>query len=581
MGASQELLLAQFLFFGDFPDATRKLARTVRSSIEAAQGRTQCRVLLEEESESIIRLTDQALQILNETAGVTESFTFLLTSQSPSTQELEQLYKAVSDLADRSKVYCLHWGDQPWWTAPGNSLSELEGAIVVDPGDSPKLKSEIHKYERIINDRLNQVHDPTQNTPKPASKPSRPEITLDIAPRQTGTPAVEPEGRSQISFHIEENREESTQSSEHNHDPAQPEPSIIQIDPQSNSGFLRRFKSTKPASKPDKNEPEKDGRVQLEEIRSQNGFLTIGEGSRINTQPWQESGWSSLGEKFGQARDFECEYGVASNLLVVGGSVRGAKHRLYGAENQDAFAIKECQNFVAFAVCDGVSSAKYASYASRFISQSFVRHLAFKIDNDDFNPETAANEIAEAVALAVQDVSHWNTSDPSCPDIEPTSFQPEEIIRFLATTICCGFIQKESNDDDFKFWVLSIGDSPAYVLRDGQWRLVSGDTKEGEVLSHGTDAVPKMDLDVSLLANNVSSHLLEEDEFLVIVTDGISTSLSDGNTDVGKWFAEKIPSIQNSGVERSLVDLLAFDRKGEDDDRTAVIVKPKRMSGKE
>lgn len=581
MGPTQELLLAQFLFFGDFPASTRDLARTVRNSLEVAQGRIHCQVHLEEESDGILRLTDKAIQILNENEHATEAFTFLFTSQSSEIQEIDQLHKSVSDLAERSTTYCLHWGSQPWWDVPGNSLSDVEEARLVDIDDRSKLKSKIEEYERIINDRLNRAEEPTEITLKPVVKAVRPQISLGVMPKQTIARAIEPELRSPISLRVEEELANSTQGSEPSYETSKPDASSSQDHPQDNSGFLRRFKSSKLVSIPAKNEVERNDEIRSEEVRSQNGYLTIGEGSRINTQPWQESGWSSLADKFGQARDFECEYGVASNLLVVGGSVRGAKHRLYGAENQDAFALKECEEIFAFAVCDGVSSAKYAAYASRFISQSFVRHLSLNCDKESSNPEIAPKLIADAVASAVKDVGNWSTSDPSCPDVEPTSFQPEEIIRYLATTLCCGFIQKEAIDGQFRFWVLSIGDSPAYVLQGKQWKLVSGDTKEGDVLSHGTDALPKIDMDLSLLVESVSSHFLEEDEFLVVVTDGISTSLGDGNTDVGTWFAEKIPSIQNSGVERNLIDLLTFDRKGEDDDRTAVIVRPKSMSGNE
>ena len=56
---------------------------------------------------------------------------------------------------------------------------------------------------------------------------------------------------------------------------------------------------------------------------------------------------------------------------------------------------------------------------------------------------------------------------------------------------------------------------------------------------------------------------------LVLMTDGIGTSLASGRTPVGQWLGERLTNPQ---LTTDFLNTISFDRLGEDDDRTLVVL---------
>jgi serine/threonine protein phosphatase PrpC len=94
-------------------------------------------------------------------------------------------------------------------------------------------------------------------------------------------------------------------------------------------------------------------------------------------------------------------------------------------------------------------------------------------------------------------------------------------------------------------------------------------------LEHGTQALP-----VSLGQDPVLetfSFELHESELLMLVSDGIGTSMASGNTVVGRWMAQRLYSSDQEKLLQQLspselISTLTFDRQGEDDDRTMMVL---------
>jgi len=62
-----------------------------------------------------------------------------------------------------------------------------------------------------------------------------------------------------------------------------------------------------------------------------------------------------------------------------------------------------------------------------------------------------------------------------------------------------------------------------------------------------------------------------------LVSDGIGTSMASGNTVVGRWMAQRLYASDRDELLQQLsptelISTLTFDRQGEDDDRTMILL---------
>jgi len=321
-----------------------------------------------------------------------------------------------------------------------------------------------------------------------------------------------------------------------------------------------------PVSGPDTSQPEVVHAV-VPVQRSVNGPLVVEFDSPLNRKVWHVDSWTKFPE-MGPSRDFECEYGNVGTLRVIAGSMRGTKHKYYGDPNQDAYAVRATKNHVIIAVSDGVSSAKYSAYASKYLTDVIVRRVRQALEAWE-KPTTMEirQVIQEATETASAGVSRWRESELFAPD-EPCETVD---VRELAATLTVMVIDVELSQEKTRDAVVAfVGDSPCYVLKDLEWTIKTSESKTGDVIDHATSALPVREGRPVVL--EWADIQVAESEALLLMTDGIGTSLASGRSAVGRWMAPRIAPLLGPQIESNFFDLISFDRNGEDDDRTLVVV---------
>lgn len=307
--------------------------------------------------------------------------------------------------------------------------------------------------------------------------------------------------------------------------------------------------------------------------RAKNGQLIVDTPSTINNREWWSPKWFKV-PVVGPSRDLELEYGGVSTLRLMAASVRGTRHQFYGEPNQDAFAIGKNDKYVVIVVCDGVGSAAHSAYGSKYISFSVARSLAKSLETVIPGDLDAIRScITTAVQKASDGVQTWSDGALFAPDLPSSEVSLDE----LYSTLMVGVIEIEASTPEGRRVVLAnVGDSPRYTFVDESWTLRTAATKEGDVLEHKTEALPnEIGVPVTLEWHDF---VMNPREQLLLMTDGIGTSLSSGKTPLGRWLGSRLATpilakdfLATAQMEE-WVDTIVFDRQGEDDDRTLVVL---------
>ena len=432
----------------------------------------------------------------------------------------------------------------------------------------------------------------------PETKPlKRPSINFGGEPETPPTPKrqVEPTvpKNVEISQVVETSPSGTTQSQSENSARVTPVPikAESEKDSDDSKGFLRRFLRRGPS---DKDIDPQEGRatdlepdsssipvfptlaelVDRDVPHAADGQLITDQASSLNAKPWYSPNWKKL-PKNGPSRDLELTAGSIGDLRLMAGSTRGTKHQFYSDENEDSFHVAQTKSgsHIVIAVADGVSSAKYSSYGSRVLSfvtsESIVSQIE-KLSNED---EVDLRSIMDvAIRHASDRAQGWHVGELYAPSESPD----ENSYRHVSATLCVAILNTEVDADGNRAVILAcVGDSPCYTLRGAQWTIRSAATKEGVLLEHGTRALPvPLGLDP---CHEVFEFSLSKDEVLVLMTDGIGTSLASGNTAVGRWLAPRLygPALAQDFaalLQYEFINSMTYDRQTEDDDRTLAIV---------
>jgi serine/threonine protein phosphatase PrpC len=300
-----------------------------------------------------------------------------------------------------------------------------------------------------------------------------------------------------------------------------------------------------------------------------NGNPILGRGTSINAKPWWESGYWKVGEDEG-FREMEVDLGTAGTLAVIGGTIRGGKHRYQGGPNQDSYAIlhdESVQSYLLVAVSDGVSNAQFSGYSSRKLVRQTVRAIARSLSIEPERSWTSKElqEIANTAIINASDSMRvWETDDLDSPKI-PSS---QATIYDLSATLTVAIIPTNpSPNGNRPATVGFVGDSPSYILQNNTWKLITPAIKQGDVMDQSTAALPLQDN--SKLKVDWIDIELAPGSALFVVTDGIGTSLDSGNTTLGEYLRSEWARPCSM---KQFTNALDFDRSGEDDDRTAVAV---------
>jgi len=288
------------------------------------------------------------------------------------------------------------------------------------------------------------------------------------------------------------------------------------------------------------------------------------EPSAFVAEPWWSRGWWRLPED-GRARDVSCDAGTFGALAVVGASLRGHKHRYEGVPNDDAFTVQvgrtpEGREWVIGCVCDGVGSAARAHEGSAFIAEHVTAGLS----------RLCASEA-------------WLEGEPSRDDVErivnatraalQAAFEigPDELGFFESTLTFVAVEAGELPDGGRRALLGWVGDSPGLVLRSETWNHLTtnpdGDgAEDGPITTNRTaGALSHGGLE------GLCALTLEHDDVLMLVSDGVGSFVTDGRQDrqLGRVLASALAGPVD--VLHAL-NLLSFDIRTADDDRTALII---------
>jgi serine/threonine protein phosphatase PrpC len=308
--------------------------------------------------------------------------------------------------------------------------------------------------------------------------------------------------------------------------------------------------------------------------RAADGQLITDLASTLNAKPWYSPNWKKLPNN-GPSRDLELTAGSIGDLRLMAASTRGTKHQYYGDENEDSFHVAQTNSgsHVVVAVADGVSSAKYSSYGSRVLSFMISESIVNEIEQSSDESELDIRSVIDvAIRRASDRAQSWHVGELYAPSESPD----ENSYRQVSATLCVAVLGTKVDADGNRQVVLAcVGDSPCYTLRGMKWTIRSAVTKEGALLEHSTPALP-----VPLGADprhEVFEFLLSKDEVLVLMTDGIGTSLASGETSVGRWLAPRLygPALAQDFaalLQYEFLNTITYDRQTEDDDRTLAIV---------
>jgi hypothetical protein len=280
----------------------------------------------------------------------------------------------------------------------------------------------------------------------------------------------------------------------------------------------------------------------------------IGKASTLNrTSWWGPNEWKIPSGV--HASDAQLDIGVAGPLSVLAGSVRGSRHRFYGAERQDAFAIRTSEpdgSFVVVAIADGVGSAAHSGSGARAAVKSMTTFLAEHIERGPF---ADLNAISRFVITAM---------DQTRNELEKlASLVSNADLREVATTLTFAIVPLEGVSAPGVV-IGGVGDSRGYLLNRGSWTVYPRPT-DAEISSTATEALP-LDGSERLWLGRVS---VPHGAAIMLATDGVGNALGDGRGEV----AEQLAAWWSAPVEPlTFLSQLQFDRKSHDDDRTAAII---------
>ncbi|WP_433271271.1 protein phosphatase 2C domain-containing protein [Actinosynnema sp. CS-041913] len=248
---------------------------------------------------------------------------------------------------------------------------------------------------------------------------------------------------------------------------------------------------------------------------------------------------------------------------VRAASVRGLSHRHYGRVRQDEYGFRRTDDgrYFVIGVADGVSSGpmshKAAIYAARWATAKLAAALA-STEPQGFPWGAFVRSVANRIERRGRELLGREDADL------------REVAGHLATTVLYAVVDLRPVDGAHTVHLLSIGDTSAWVLRDGKrWEPQAAVKNDGAELHSGSvHALP-----VPPPAEPVAVRTtVAPGEALAVVTDGVGDPLGHGTGAVGAFLADAWAVPPASALD--FAAQVGFARKSFDDDRTAVAFWP-------
>ena len=313
----------------------------------------------------------------------------------------------------------------------------------------------------------------------------------------------------------------------------------------------------------------------------------------------------------------------AQSIEIIAASRRGRSHAHSGKPRDDYFCYEYDQEtgWYFAAVADGAGSAKYSRKGSEIACDTAVKHLRglisqhlesdfagkIRLEKSHFTKskgsltEELKQKFAELTGL---DKIFYGAIYAAYDAIVKEAKTKGAVVRDYHTTLICAAF-KYFDEADINGWFFAsywVGDGGAAILRwedDTDSVLVLGEPDGGEFAGQTRFLTMSEEIRPEVVNRRVRFSFCDSDSFnaLLLVTDGITdpffpseSAVADGHSWV-EFYEEKLrngceeepngcPSLANSDVtpqkkSEDLLNWLNFWSKGNHDDRTILIVKPK------
>ena len=284
---------------------------------------------------------------------------------------------------------------------------------------------------------------------------------------------------------------------------------------------------------------------------------------------WSEKNWWKVAES-GEGNDVRAHVGTVGDLALAVTSVRGHKHRLGGAVNQDSYAtrtvtLEDGRSFIIVVVCDGMGSAEFSSYGARLFSQNMALILSMTINAapDEFHKILNENQ-AETLQYVSESVLNYRNSEFDAPTIRRDQITIRDIQCTMTFSIVPAFAQNAS--DKTRYATMGfIGDSPAFLLDNEEWNRVDENKDGSGIWSSATEGAINSE---KMLVQEVA---MRPGSALLLTSDGVGNYMrfEEKPTSLGHDLATRWA--QPVGMLEFIRDV-SFETQSADDDRTAAVI---------
>lgn len=247
-------------------------------------------------------------------------------------------------------------------------------------------------------------------------------------------------------------------------------------------------------------------------------------------------------------------------LVIRGASLRGDMHRYEGTTRQDAMGVYHVSDggTEAYLACvaDGVGSAPFSQFGSAQVCELAKAELEADGRLTALLSPQSASDLRDhceriVTALAAQLAVKADNAGLARGAV--------------STTLAAAVVEANpARPADRRYAAFAVGDSPAFLIRGGQFNPLFRDQHQGEITGTETSALPTAIRHGQALT---ASGSLLPGEVLLICTDGLSNPMRGDETKkhlLTSWTEREPPSVLEFGGQ------LSFRAKSHDDDRTAV-----------
>lgn len=255
----------------------------------------------------------------------------------------------------------------------------------------------------------------------------------------------------------------------------------------------------------------------------------------------------------------------SDQLTVRGASLRGHFHRYNGAPRQDDFAVHQLADGRVIAlVADGVSESLQSHLGATAAVRAAARWLTMNVASTTDETDWLGLVKDAAWALAEQARVTFELADPD----------PAMALKHMSTTLICAVVEP-SGEGSWRASIIGVGDSGAWLLRDGEFVPLLGGKAVGSggISSSAVAGLPKVP---SSLEPAVVE--FQRGQVLLLGTDGIGDPLGSGYGGVGNLFRELLTRPEPPSLIE-FAHAVDFSRETFDDDRTLVAVMPRVTAG--